>query len=156
MRRHAGDKNYCDPDDHGTDVTITRASFLEATRQPAEAVTGFWEPIIVSACNMGISEVAGNLAIKVFQDGFLAGSWQSTIGLPRTDLRAMYEPAAERIEASGGVIRHGVSAHGIAYDGHRVSGVVTDEGMVYAKAVVSAVPPDRLAKPAAKICWRMP
>merc|ERR1711871_1557426 len=28
---HAGDKNYCDPDDHGTDVTITRESFLKAT-----------------------------------------------------------------------------------------------------------------------------
>ena len=121
-------------------------AFLEATRQSPEAITRFWEPIIVSACNLELDEVAANLAIKVFQDGFLAGSWQSAIGVPSTDLRSLYDPAERCIRAAGGEIRQGVSAHGIAYDGTRVTGVVTDDGMVHAGAVVSAVPPDRLAK----------
>ena len=38
----------------------------------------------------------------------------------------------------------GASAHGVAYDGVRVSGVITNQGMVHAASVVSALPPERL------------
>ena len=124
----------------------TFQDFLREQNQPAEAIELFWTPIIVSACNLGVEEVAANLAMKVIQEGFLAGRWHSAIGLARADLSALYDPAAEIIEGAGGRIMAGASAHGIAYDGVRVSGVITNQGMVHAASVVSALPPERLAR----------
>jgi uncharacterized protein with NAD-binding domain and iron-sulfur cluster len=40
----------------------------------------------------------------------------------------------------------GVSAKALAYDGRRITGVITDEGMIEASATIAAVPFDRLEK----------
>lgn len=124
----------------------TFAAYLESLNQPKEAVDCFWEPIVVGACNLSIHEVAAHLAMKVVQEGFLAGKWNSAIGIATTDLRSLYDPAAEKIRKAGGEIQLGTSAMGIAYDGIRTTGVVTQDGMVNAAAVIATVPPDRLAK----------
>ena len=84
--------------------------------------------------------------MQVFQESFLAGGWQATMGLATCDLRALYDPAITAVEAAGGVVRLGNSVRGIAFDGIRANGVVTDEGLISAAAIVSTVPPDRLAK----------
>lgn len=122
------------------------SEFLDEQNQSADARDRFWEPIVVGACNLPCDEVAGNHALQVFQEGFLAGSWHATMGLATCDLRDLYDPAERILRTAGGGISLGTSVRGIAFDGIRASGVVTDEGLVPGAAVVSTVSPDRLAK----------
>ncbi len=124
----------------------TFAEFLEECRQPVELVRSFWNTIIVSACNMDVKDVCAAHALQVFQDGFLANRWSYTMGLATVPLGDLYAPAIEHVIGAGGDIQLGVSAKSIAFDGRRVTGVVTDEGFVESAAVISAVPFDRLEK----------
>ena len=122
------------------------SEFLAEARQPGRVVDVFWSPVVVSACNLDVGEVSAASAMQVFQEGFLASAEAPLMGLSTVPLVRLYDPAEEAIVAAGGSIRMGVSARAIAFDGRRVTGVVTDEGMVDADAVVAAVPADRLAK----------
>ena len=121
------------------------SEFLDEQAQSPDARDRFWEPIVVGACNLPCDQVAGNHALQVFQEGFLAGSWHATMGLATCDLRDLYDPAERILRRSGGGIRLRTSVRGIAFDGIRASGVVTDDGLVPGAAVVSTVSPDRLA-----------
>jgi zeta-carotene desaturase len=68
------------------------------------------------------------------------------MGLSTVPLLELYDPAEALLAGVGGQLRLGVSAQSIAFDGHRVTGVVTDEGFVEGAAVVSTVPFDRLSR----------
>lgn len=120
--------------------------FLVETKQPERVSRCFWNAVVVSACNLPIDRVNAAHAIQVFQDGFLANKWSYTMGVSRVPLWELYDPAAELIEQQGGAVLLGVSVKDVAYDGKRVTGVVTDEGLIEASAVIAAVPPDRLDK----------
>lgn len=122
----------------------TFSAFLRDQGQPEEAVRDFWNAVVVSACNLDAERVSGEVALKVFQEGFLANRWSASMGVPRGPLAALYDPVAEHLERHHGAVRLGVSARALAFDGRRVSGVVTDEGLIEAAAVVAAVPFDRL------------
>ncbi len=124
----------------------TFAQFLESCDQPDDVVRRFWQPIVVSACNMDAHRVGAAYALHVFQQGFLANKWSYTMGLPSVPLWELYDPAQQFIESHGGEVRLGCAARSISYDGTRVTGVVTADEFVDAGAVVSAVPPDRLDK----------
>jgi len=124
----------------------TFAEFLREAAQPERVTRLFWSPVVVSACNLGVDRVGAAPAMQVFQEGFLANRVAPVMGLSTLPLVRLYDPAEPAITAAGGRIMLGVSARAIAFDGRRVTGVVTDEGMVDADAVVSAVPADRLAK----------
>lgn len=120
------------------------AGFLDETRQPARVIERFWQPIVISACNLEVGRVDATSALQVFQEGFLGSGFASAIGLSGVPLVRLYEPAAELLARSGGAVRLGVSAKALAFERDRLLGVVTDEGMIYAGAVVAALPPDRL------------
>ena len=122
------------------------SEFLDATGQPSGARMKFWEPVVLGACNLPSDQVAANHAMQVLQEGFLAGAWHSNVGVARCDLESLLQPAGEIIAAAGGMIRHGSRVRGIAFDGIRANGVVTDRGLEHGAAIVSAVPADRLAK----------
>ena len=124
----------------------TFAEFLDECRQPPGVIRTFWNPVITSACNLDPERVGAAYGLHVFQEGFLANRWSATLGLPRGALVELYDPAARAIEAAGGEIHLGTAAKAIAYDGRRVSGVVTGGGLLSAPAVISAVPFDRLDK----------
>lgn len=120
--------------------------FLGETRQPARAIERFWEPVVVSACNLPSAACDASYAMQVFQEGFLANAWSPAIGISTVPLVELYDAAERIIVEHGGELRLGESAKGITYDGERVTGVATESGFVAASAVVSAVPADRLAK----------
>lgn len=120
--------------------------FLAECRQPAGAVEKFWEPIVVSACNMPCARVGASYAMHVFQDGFLGNRFASAVGLAAVPLVELYDPAEALLAQAGGGVRLGVSAKALAFDGTLVSGVVTDEGFVIGSSIISTVPPDRLDK----------
>jgi len=122
------------------------SSFLEECHQPNGAVERFWNVVIVSACNLDVARVDAGYAIQVFQEGFLANRFGYAMGLPTVPLRRLYDPAVDIIEREGGDVVEGISAKSISYDGKRVTGVVTPDGVIRASAVVAAVPFDRLDK----------
>jgi zeta-carotene desaturase len=124
----------------------TFADFLHDMEQPPEAIDRFWRVVVVSACNLAIEEVAASYAIQVFQEGFLGHRFGSAIGLARVALSDLYDPVEAHLERVGGTVQLGTSARAIAFDGDRVSGVVTEHGVEDAAAVIAAVPFDRLAK----------
>ncbi len=124
----------------------TFAEFLTQTRQPARAIERFWEPVVVSACNLPCDRVDAPFAMQVFQEGFLGHRFASAMGLSDVPLVDLYDPAEAIVARAGGVVRLGLSALALAFDGRRVTGVVTDEGLVETAAVVCAVPFDRLSR----------
>ncbi|HJN80800.1 MAG: hydroxysqualene dehydroxylase HpnE [Phycisphaerales bacterium] len=125
-------------------ATRTFASLLDEWNQGDRVRELFWEPIIVGACNLAIDEVAAIHGLQVFQDGFLAGRWQATMGVPSVPLDSLYEPAIKLIEQGGGEVRLGCAATRLAIEGRRAIGVETKEKFVRARAVLSALPWERL------------
>lgn len=124
----------------------TFAAFLASVAQPRGAIERFWEPVVVSACNMPCERVDAAAAMQVFQEGFLGSGFASAVGLSSVPLVELYDPAAQMLARSGGEVRLGLSAKALAFEQDRLTGVVTDEGFVKAGAVISTVPWDRLAK----------
>jgi len=124
----------------------TFAEFLAWCNQPEAVVRQFWDVIVTSACNLDVHRVGAAYALQVFQQGFLEHRWSYTMGVAAVPLVSLYDTAGEVLSDTGGTVRLGTSARSIAFDGTRVTGVVTADGFVDAAAVVSAVPFDRLAK----------
>ncbi len=122
------------------------SEFLAETGQPERAIERYWEPVVVSACNASCARCEASYAMQVFQEGFLASAWSAAMGVSTVPLLELYDRATPIIEAAGGEVHLGESARGLAYDGERITGVVTESGFTPAAAVVSAVPPDRLDK----------
>jgi hydroxysqualene dehydroxylase len=122
----------------------TFAAFLATVEQPPELVRRFWDAVVISACNLPVERCDASYAIKVFQEGFLGSGWAATMGISGVPLLELYDAAETLIRAREGSVELGTSAKAIAYDGTRVTGVVTEHGFVPAAAVISAVPADRL------------
>lgn len=120
--------------------------FLAQWKQPARVVELFWEPIVLSSCNMPSARCEATHALKVFDEGMLAHSFAGTVGVATIPLVHLYDNAREIITNAGGELRLRTSAKALAFDGTRVTGVITDDGRIDAHAVISAVPPNRLAK----------
>ena len=120
--------------------------FLAQTRQPARVVELFWDPVVLSACNLPSARCEAAHALKVFDDGMLAHRFAGAVGVSRVPLARLDNAAEEIIVRAGGELRLRTSAKALAFDGARITGVVCDDGVVGAQAVISAVPPDRLAK----------
>ena len=124
----------------------TFAEFLVSMNQSPRVCTHFWEPIIISACNLPPDRVAAIHAIQVFQDAFLPSRFAGMMGLPSVPLRDLYDPAEDIITAAGGRIETGCSVRSIAFDDEGVRGVITADGPIEAKYVLTTVSPDRLGK----------
>ena len=122
------------------------SEFLDSTRQPLRVVRLFWDQVVTSACNVPSSGCDAALALKVFDEGMLAHRFAGAVGVPRVPLGRLYARVAGIVADAGGELRLRTSARAIAFDGTRVTGVVCEDGVVAAQAVIAAVPPDRLAR----------
>ncbi|MFM7261089.1 MAG: FAD-dependent oxidoreductase, partial [bacterium] len=120
--------------------------FLASVRQPARVVELFWDPVVLSACNLPSASCEASHALKVFDEGMLAHRFAGAVGVARVPLGRLYDRVGQITASSGGSLRLRTSAKAFAFDGRRVTGVVCDDGVVTAHAVIAAVPPDRLAK----------
>ncbi|MFG0292741.1 MAG: hydroxysqualene dehydroxylase HpnE [Phycisphaerales bacterium JB050] len=115
-------------------------TWLERQEQSEVAIRRFWEPLVVSACNLPVDRVDQQVALHVVQEGFLATRQSSAIGVPRVPLMDLYEPARERIEAAGGRVITGESAAEATADMVR-----TKSGAIHrSERVICAVPFERL------------
>ena len=124
----------------------TFRAWLDAQGQSERTRTLFWDPIIISACNLSCERVAAVHGIQVFQDAFLPSRFAGSMGLPNVPLRELYDPAESIIAEVGGSIELGRSVRSITIGDDGVEGIVTNDGPRAASTVISTVPPDRLAK----------
>ena len=120
--------------------------FLDEAGQSPEIIDRFWNPIVVSACNLDVDRVGATHALQVFQEGFLGNRFSYVMGLSQVPLVELYGTVESYLNKNGGEIQLGVSAKAINFDGRRVTGVVTANELIEAKTVISTLPFDRLDK----------
>ena len=124
-------------------VGETAAAWLHRQRQPAAALTAFWEPFIVPALNAPLDAVDAESMLFTVRTAFLDNSAGARIGWSRTPLARIAEAAAQRLHS----VRLRTPVAGLAGSPAGVHGVVLDDGStVEADAVVLAVPPARLRR----------
>ncbi len=120
--------------------------FLSQHRQSARAVECFWDPIVLSACNLSCARCEATHALKVVDEGLLAHPFAGALGVSRVPLSQLYGATESIITQAGGEVRFGTTAKALAFDGARITGVVCDDGVIPVQAVITALPPDRLAR----------
>ena len=114
----------------------TFGEFLRTAGQPQTSIDRFWSPIIVSACNLHVDRVSASPALKVFQEGFLAGTGASAMGIPRVPLVELYRHVPRILSEAGGEVRLGMAVERIEPGRVRTVG----GGEVRAESVVCALP----------------
>lgn len=122
--------------------TRTFGEFLRGAGQPAGLVEKFWEPVVVSACNLPCGRVAASSALHVFQEGFLAHARSAEMGIATVPLLELYDRAEEVIRAAGGEVRLGCSVARVGAREVRLG----DGAVLEAEAVVCALPAERAAE----------
>jgi len=91
----------------------TFTAFLQASGQTPRLISRFWEPVVVSACNLPCDKVAASSALHVFQEGFLAHRHSARIGIPRVSLLDLYTNFESSLHALGGQLSLGTSVASI-------------------------------------------
>ena len=125
----------------------TFAQWLRAHGQPPGAVDKFWSVVIVSALNELPERVAADMAIQVFQEGFLANDESYVMGLSSVPLVQLYDAAERVIGDAGGRLLLSASAEQLHGDGQRIAALDLSDGRrLEADLFVSALPFDRLAR----------
>ncbi len=89
---------------------VTFAHWLRAHGQTENAIRGFWNLIVLPTLNGDVTTVSADLALMVFQEGFLRDRNGANVGWARVGLSALLaEAAREYIESRGGEVRLGRS-----------------------------------------------
>ncbi len=120
----------------------TFADWLRANSQPASAISKFWEPVIVSACNLSVERVSAASALHVFQEGFLAHRDAAAMSVSAVPLVELYDAAESVIVKSGGggTLRLGCSVDEI----HATHARTSTGEVIHADRVICAVPFERV------------
>jgi squalene-associated FAD-dependent desaturase len=122
---------------------ITFADWLRAHGQTENAIRGFWSLIVLPTLNGEITTVSADLALMVFQEGFLRDRNGANVGWAKVGLSALLAQAArEYIESRGGEVCLGQGVSGLRLEDGRVT--VSGPGQE-AEYVVVAVEPRPLA-----------
>lgn len=131
--------------DRSRDPGLDHVTFEEWLRQHGQsdhAIRSLWNLIIQPTLNDHISRVSADLALLVFQEGFLRRREGANVGWAKVGLTSLLGQAARRyIEARGGEVRTGAALEGLEVEDGRVSKARLDGGEVEAGAFVIALPP---------------
>jgi zeta-carotene desaturase len=117
----------------------TFADFLRSSSQSDRVIRVFWEPVIVSACNMTCERVSAAVALHVFQEGFLAAPSAADIGVPGVPLLDLYARAEDLLTSAGGQVLLGESVAHV----DESSATTADGTRHEADTVICAVPVER-------------
>jgi len=99
---------------------VTFADWLRAHGQTENAIRGFWNLFVRPTLNGDITTVSADLALMVFQEGFLRDRNGANVGWARVGLSALLaEAAREYIESRGGEVRLGRSISGMRVEDGR-------------------------------------
>ncbi|MGD1915783.1 MAG: hydroxysqualene dehydroxylase HpnE [Phycisphaerales bacterium] len=111
--------------------------WLDGTRPTDRAIVRFWDPLIVSACNLAPERVSAEVGLHVVQGAMLGGASEAAIGVPTGPLSDLYEPVAGILEAAGGAVELGARVNAIEPRLVRCA----DGGEFHGDAVVCALDP---------------
>ena len=73
---------------------ITMLDWLREKRQPAPAISRFWNQVLVSAINEDLDRMAASHGFQVFRHGFLGARDAYEMGIPAVPLAELYNEAA--------------------------------------------------------------
>jgi len=125
--------------------SVTFAEWLREHRQSPQAIRSLWNLIIHPTLNDHISRVSADLALMVFQEGFLRSRDGANVGWAKVGLTTLLAAAARRyIEERGGEVRLGALLDAIEVADGRVARVLVDGAEIAADGYVLAVPPEKL------------
>ena len=116
--------------------------WLRRHHQTDRAIDNLWNLIVLSTLNDDARKVSADMALMVFQEGFLKGPAEAAIGYSRVGLTSLNgEPARRYIEGKGGYLAMGKAVISVRVEGGRISGVELSSGEVLqADAYCSALP----------------
>jgi squalene-associated FAD-dependent desaturase len=124
---------------------ISFANWLREKRQSERAIRSLWNLIILPTLNGDISEVNADLALMVFQEGFLRSRTGANVGWSRVGLTDLVGAAARRyIEDRGGEVRLSEELRTVEMRDGSVSRFVTARGELTADAYIVALDPGTL------------
>lgn len=116
---------------------ISMLDWLNEKRQPARLIERFWRQVLVSAINVELDQMAAAHGFQVMWLGFLAASDTYEMGIPKVPLAQLYGATLRNVT---GHERATVEA----FDPQQ--GILVQGVWHSARAYVSAVPAERLAK----------
>ena len=133
--------------------SISFYHWLKAHGQSEPAIERFWNLIVLATLNDDVREVSADLALMVFQEGFLRRADGANLGYARVGLTTLIAEAAARyIQERGGRVVLGQPAREILYDGNGLTGVRLSSGDILrgrfyvcalpAKQTLALLPPD--------------
>lgn len=108
---------------------LSIGEWFRRTGQTERAILRFWRPILVSACNEELENIACIYAFKVFREGFLYHPKAFHFGVPRVPLGTLYtEPTLGYLAVRGGEVRRKTVVDRIEVESGRVTGIVLQDG----------------------------
>lgn len=120
---------------------LTCKEFLLQYGQTEQAVSRFWEPIILATLNAPMDAAAADLLVAVMQLAFLGGPEDSKLYLPSVGLSELIEPFYGWLDKKGGTVLLSTSCDHLEITDGRVSSVRLSDGQTLKPdEVVAAVP----------------
>ncbi len=116
---------------------ISMLDWLKEKHQPARLIDRFWRQVLLSAINVELDQMAAAHGFQVMWLGFMAASDTYEMGIPKVRLGQLYQGGIENV-----VQRERTCVD--EFDPER--GVLAAGEWIAAKAYISAVPSDRLAR----------
>ena len=122
---------------------ITFEEWLVARHQSARAIRGLWNLIVLPTLNTDISRASADLALMVFQEGFLRSRTGANVGWAEVGLSELLGEAGRRyIEAHGGEVRLGEGVDALDIERGRVLRLRSNGAEIVANAYVLAMTSD--------------
>jgi squalene-associated FAD-dependent desaturase len=120
---------------------ITFEEWLLARKQSPHAIRSLWNLIVLPTLNGDASRVSADLALMVFEEGFLRSRHGANVGWAKVGLSELLAGAARRyIEEHGGELRLEDGIRSVEVEGGQVSRLRSESGEVTADAYVIALP----------------
>ena len=116
---------------------ISMLDWLNEKQQPARLIERFWRQVLLSAINVELDQMAAAHGFQVMWLGFMAASDTYEMGIPKVRLGQLYQGGIENV-----VQRERACVD--EFDPER--GVLVGGEWIAARAYISAVPSDRLAR----------
>lgn len=120
---------------------ITFEEWLLARKQSPRAVRSLWNLIVLPTLNGDVARVSADLALMVFQEGFLRSRHGANVGWAKVGLTELLAGAAQcYIEERGGVVRLSEGVRAVEAETGEIARLRTSSGDVTADAYVLALP----------------